>query len=59
MGIQRKKRFSEPFLVGWGAIYDCDPTDALLCKAETLNPWVQVGSGLQKQKQVHRTCFRF
>ena len=54
-----RKRSSGPFLVKSGAIYDCDPTDALLCKAETLNPWVQVDSGLQKQKAGKTTCFCF
>lgn len=36
--LSHKKIF---VLVKSGAIYDCDLTDVLPCKTETLNPWVQ------------------
>ena len=36
-----RKQSGGLFLVKSGAIYDCDLTDVLLCKTETLNPWVQ------------------
>ena len=37
-GFDVKKKVQWTFLVKSGAIYDCSQTDALLCKAETLDP---------------------
>ena len=36
-----RKQSGGLFLVKSGAIYDCDLTDGLPCKTETLNLWVQ------------------
>ena len=43
-----RKQSGGLFLVKSGAIYDCDPTDVLPCKTETLNLWVQVALVLQQ-----------